>query len=317
MTDTVELKFSAEESRDLDHYRAQPGAWDVRVNQLGMGDFGSLVRSVELPGIIIYANHWNAACQIIGESPSDWFMLGAVYTRGRLGSHWCGQRIDQTVFACASPNKEVEFTIEERTQDLVILVRPKVLEKLSGFRLQKLIQNQQHIRFSTTSGLALVHFALDLIERLEVLPQLRLQPKFLANAQSNLLWHLEKCFAGMFNQDLMSTPKIRQKAFHASVFHVAQNPQKVTAWSMAQAAGVSQKTLEVAFRECIGMTPGKYLAIVRLNGVHKDLCQTNPSAKAITRIALDWGFSNFHRFRTAYRQLFGELPSQTLKSSRF
>jgi AraC family ethanolamine operon transcriptional activator len=84
---------------------------------------------------------------------------------------------------------------------------------------------------------------------------------------------------------------------------------------MAQAAGVSQKTLEVAFRECMGMTPGRYLSLIRLNGVHHDLSEAGASGKTITEIALNWGFTNATRFRTAYRELFGELPSQTINSS--
>jgi transcriptional regulator GlxA family with amidase domain len=83
---------------------------------------------------------------------------------------------------------------------------------------------------------------------------------------------------------------------------------------MAQAAGVSQKTLEVAFRECIGMTPGRYLTLVRLNRVHHQLASGRACELSVTDVLRVWGFSHPGRFAGAYRQLFGELPSRTLKA---
>jgi transcriptional regulator GlxA family with amidase domain len=81
---------------------------------------------------------------------------------------------------------------------------------------------------------------------------------------------------------------------------------------MAQAAGVSQKTLELAFRQALGMTPGKYLMLTRLNGAHHELADAIRGQHTVTEVALRWGFSHIGRFSGAYRQLFGELPSQTL-----
>jgi hypothetical protein len=53
------------------------------------------------------------------------------------------------------------------------------------------------------------------------------------------------------------------------------------------------------------MTPGRYLALSRLNGAHHDLMLAERSAKTVREIALNWGFTNFTRFRVAYRELFG------------
>ena len=68
--------FSIRESRDLDHYRAQPGNWSVQVNQLSRGSFGSHIRSVQLPGLIAYHNQWDCPAQVHGDSPDGWLMIG-------------------------------------------------------------------------------------------------------------------------------------------------------------------------------------------------------------------------------------------------
>jgi AraC family ethanolamine operon transcriptional activator len=314
VAEPVASGFSIVDSSDLDHYRAQPGNWNVQVNQLGKGIFSSFIRSIQLPGIRVYDNRWDAPCQVIGQSPDDWLMLGAVVTSGRAGAHWCGQHLSQEVFACTSPGKEIEFNIEQRAHDVVILIQPRLLELTCGSKALEFVRKNQHLRFDVLSGSAMVELVLDLLQRCETLQLLLQQPAIAARVRSNLLRALEECFAGMFQQGV-STPSIRANAFHAAVLHATHAPRQTSAWHMAQAAGVSQKTLEVAFRECIGMTPGRYMALIRLNGAHHDLLQTERGANTVERISLDWGFTNSSRFRVAYRELFGELPSRTLKSS--
>jgi len=313
VAESVESGFSIVDSSDLDHYRAQPGHWNVQVSQLGKGIFRSLVRSLQLPGITVYDNRWDAPCQVIGQSPHDWLMLGTVVTSGRAGAHWCGQHLSQEVFACTSPGREIEFNIERRAHDVVILIQPRLLELTCGSEALEFVRKNQHLHFDALSGLALLELGLDLLQRCETHSQLLQQPAISARVRSDLLWALEECFAALFQQDV-SKPSIREDAFHAAVLHATHAPQQTSAWHMAQAAGVSQKTLEVAFRECIDMTPGRYLALTRLNGVHHDVREAERCNKTITEISMNWGFTNPSRFRTAYRELFGELPSRTLNS---
>ena len=71
--------------------------------------------------------------------------------------------------------------------------------------------------------------------------------------------------------------------------------------------------METAFHEQMGLTPGKYLRIYRLNAAHRDLANANPALFTVTQIAYKWGFSNPGRFSQAHRKLFGELPSEVLK----
>jgi AraC family ethanolamine operon transcriptional activator len=77
-------------------------------------------------------------------------------------------------------------------------------------------------------------------------------------------------------------------------------------------AGVSERTLEYAFREQLGMSPVRYLKVRRLNRVRRDLLDPEPGPTSVTETALRWGFFDLGRFAGEYRSLFGELPSGTL-----
>ena len=80
---------------------------------------------------------------------------------------------------------------------------------------------------------------------------------------------------------------------------------------VCQAAGVSWRTLDYAFRELFGVTPKQYLQATRLDGVRKELHRRGPSAK-ISDIANNWGFWHMGQFAADYKRQFGELPSETV-----
>jgi AraC family ethanolamine operon transcriptional activator len=77
-------------------------------------------------------------------------------------------------------------------------------------------------------------------------------------------------------------------------------------------AGVSERTLVYAFREQVGMPPGRFLRLRRLNGARKELRAAEPRMERVTDVAMRWGFWQLGRFAGEYLRLFGELPSKTL-----
>jgi AraC-like DNA-binding protein len=85
---------------------------------------------------------------------------------------------------------------------------------------------------------------------------------------------------------------------------------------LCRATGVGERTLELAFKQTMGLTPVAYLARLRLHRVRDALQTPSRSAKTVSSIALDWGFWHFGEFSRAYRACFGELPSETLRRHR-
>lgn len=86
--------------------------------------------------------------------------------------------------------------------------------------------------------------------------------------------------------------------------------------TLCDVAGVSERTLEYAFRERFGLTPVRYLKLRRLNLVHRRLETPDPECESVTEVALACGFYDLGRFAGDYRELFDELPSETLARSR-
>ena len=82
---------------------------------------------------------------------------------------------------------------------------------------------------------------------------------------------------------------------------------------LCKIAKLSERNLQYGFKEYLGITPIRYLRLIRLNGVRRDLLISNNKKDRVVDVALNWGFIELGRFAREYRQLFQELPSATLK----
>jgi AraC-like DNA-binding protein len=82
---------------------------------------------------------------------------------------------------------------------------------------------------------------------------------------------------------------------------------------LCRVAGVSERALQNAFMEVMGLTPVAYLIRVRLHRVRQALRAATQGSTTVSAEALNWGFWHFSEFSRAYKNCFGELPSDTLK----
>jgi AraC family ethanolamine operon transcriptional activator len=82
---------------------------------------------------------------------------------------------------------------------------------------------------------------------------------------------------------------------------------------LCRVTGVSERTLEYAFKEITGLTPMTYLMRLRLHRVRQALLAATPESTTVSAEALNWGFWHFGEFSHAYKDCFGELPSDTLR----
>ncbi len=83
---------------------------------------------------------------------------------------------------------------------------------------------------------------------------------------------------------------------------------------LAAASEVSERTLRTAFKEYFGVGPARYLQLRKLHQVYRALLAAESGAVILNDVLLRYGVWEGGRFASQYRRLFGELPSQTLRS---
>lgn len=85
-----------------------------------------------------------------------------------------------------------------------------------------------------------------------------------------------------------------------------------TVRSLAAAAQVSVRALQMGFRQHLGTTPREYLLSVRMQRAREELVAAQRDTTTVARVVARWGLGHPGRFASLYRERFGELPSETL-----
>lgn len=112
--------------------------------------------------------------------------------------------------------------------------------------------------------------------------------------------------------DALAAPTPGRLVRRACALMRDHHDEALTVGDVAEALGVSVRTLQDAFRREAGTTPMAYLRECRLDAVHRVLREAGPET-SVTTVALKHGFAHMGRFACEYRARFGESPSTTLR----
>lgn len=136
---------------------------------------------------------------------------------------------------------------------------------------------------------------------------------------SRLLTALSAAIAGSHKEVSLPTKKSRSTSIamtKALEYVRGQQWGGTTVDDLALAADVTSRTLLRMFRQQLGMGPASYLKMRQLNIVRRALRGKLGSSSKITHIMSEHGVTEFGRFASEYKALFGERPSDTVARSR-
>lgn len=98
-------------------------------------------------------------------------------------------------------------------------------------------------------------------------------------------------------------------------FMRANMHQPLTLSDVAEATGISVRSLQYGFRRLRNITPLAYLREIRLEAARAEL--SSPlNMLSIKDVALKWGFTHMGHFASRYRAAFGETPSESARLGR-
>lgn len=116
-----------------------------------------------------------------------------------------------------------------------------------------------------------------------------------------------------------SSPKLLEatpRNIRAAIdFMHANLHQPLTVTEIAEAAGVSVRSLQAGFQQFQDTTPIAYLRRLRLEAVHTELSLAE-NRLPVGEVALKWGFTQMGRFAAQYLAAYGIHPSVTARSAR-
>ena len=220
------------------------------------------------------------------------------------------------------PGTQVEFVVEAGYKSVTVLVPPAVLES-------HWIGRQREGHFRVPRGMEVLEVdavhARGLFEWGERLANTAARQPTLFNGQEETLAAaqielLEMLLAALDTTTAPQRTRSDQtRQTHSRVVRLAEDyalahaGDRLYVTDLCVATGFSERTMQYAFQEVMGMSPLAYLTRLRLHRVRQALRMATQGSTTVSAEALNWGFWHFGDFSRAYRDCFGELPSETLR----
>ena len=140
-------------------------------------------------------------------------------------------------------------------------------------------------------------------------------------AKANAFAHIASVLLATFPNSALDDPAtdvsatVSTRSVRRALAYIDDNAHlPITVDDVAEAAGVSLRSLQYSFRSTLGSTPSQRLRRVRLARAHEELLVADPGRDTVSRIAHQWGFAHVGRFARQYRENYGTSPLDTLRS---
>jgi AraC family ethanolamine operon transcriptional activator len=302
-------------TRDIDEMAEGFPGWDLRFRQLGRGPFRGQLQFLDLGGIQVFRAAVNRMVHAEGWFPHSSFGFAPVLA-ANADAVWRGQRLKVGQVQLGVPGQQADHVTAAHDYQLVALTvdGARVREAasvLGGCDPEELLASSEAVTTSPAHCRALWADLVGLLNRVQARPDLLAQRGRLIE-QECLRRFLATLARPNHDRTACQPPNRARLVRRAEDYMQAKLGEPVSVLDLCQELAISERTLHHAFQEVRGMSPMAYFQAVRLNGVRQEL-KTAADTATVYEIAQRWGFWHTGEFAAAYRRLFGELPSQTLK----
>jgi AraC family ethanolamine operon transcriptional activator len=290
---------------NLEQFIQEVQHWDLDFRLLGAGGFQGRIKQVASRDVLVTYARFQCGLDQTGATPPGYCTFG-ILGKACNGFWWRGHQVTNNDLLVFPPSNELRsvshkdfevFTVSLRSAHLEQLVNDLGLGSHSD-RMREVIQLEPQIIQGLRELAGIIVSAKD-------------RPTSLAAAQvltEKLAVYTSKDFAAR-------KPSVRKRdlAINRVVEYVRSVPAPASELTrLCRIAGVSERTLQYAFKERYGIPPNVFVKRWNLNSARRLLLQASPAT--INDIATSLGFFHQGHFTADYRELFAELPSTTLGS---
>jgi AraC family ethanolamine operon transcriptional activator len=317
------VRLSTEDVSVKTEFSAVAG-WQAEYQQTGKGSFEGWIDICTQNEVIITRQFSNRAWIGRGTPPEDYISF-LIPVAGGERSVFQGRTLGDTDLFMMCPGSEGSLAVSDNSYLLGINIPKDRLRSLTQLNqnslsqpIDRLIGETRVIRFPERAYLDLIHAVKQI--------HLHSRNNNPVGASPMVLGELEELLiAGLcigFDDQLAIDPDARARQNHVRHYHRALDYIHVhltepLGWeTLCHQVGVSRRSLEYAFRNVSGVTPGQYIKLRRLAAARKMLVEADPAQTTVTSIALKYGFHHLGSFSIDYKSLYGESPSQTLQSRK-
>jgi AraC family ethanolamine operon transcriptional activator len=302
-------------ANDIEELNYAVWPWELAMRQLSAGRLDARLAFLQLDGLLLTRERWSHRVFATGATPPGYLVLGGPCTERTF--RWCDDETDSRHLAYAFGKTETEFLTRDRSHHWVLLVPlDRVTDRIGEAAVADAARQRHVLPCDPTISRnirAQVEAAHGTFGRQEDLLDDR---RLVDAAVSDLLDSVGTLLIGAHPEGGPSTPRKRYLACRRALHLVDELTHPIGVPELAKAVGVSRRVLERGFQETVNVSPQRYLRWNRMNRLHRELRGSHSPEATVTRLAHRWGFDELGRMAGDYRQLFGELPSETLDHDR-
>ncbi len=294
------MQIQLHDTVDVDQQLVIAG-WQEHYQQMSPGCFRGTVVHMELNGIDVYEERMNTRIEQHFHAPADSLVFSFDTRDGSL--------------YLLNEDTQNTWVTPENYNEVGVVIGPQYLKQLNTLNLSQLdglfltpLVSQQSQVFGrwlsrTLQQLAVKHSSIPeegLAQQLidDCLYILDCPSQTPDRASQKHLAHDRHLVQRVFDL-VMASPQEH--------FNVLQ---------LANGVGVSVRQLQQSFTSFTGVSPSQWQRLRRLNFARRDLLRMKPGDTSVAEVAMRWSFWHLGRFSQAYRNLFGELPSSTVRGVR-
>jgi AraC family ethanolamine operon transcriptional activator len=303
---------------DADDHAANLTAWKQLYDQLTPGRFSGSITELWLDGLQVFCETTSHTVRQTCEVwPGSWWFgiplhQGASVRIG--GAAFAGDSI-----AVRPGGAEFELLTPNRFQILGIVVQQKELTEYihatEGIEPPSVLSSQELLHTQPEMRSRAQWLLRQILDEVAATPELMLHAasrNAIRNSVMQMLTELCRPFMLMQPEDTALSSR------HALVSKIREqlldhHDAAISIPDICRNFFVSRRTLQNAFQQVVGMSPGAYLRVLRLNGVRRALRDSASPFTSVQEAACEWGFWHLSQFSCDYKRMFGELPSESLR----
>ena len=317
---TVELlNFKTTNPEELQSIISQEFTTIEHVEPMGK-EFYADYRAYTVGQLVITRDKFPHGISVIPIPGEKWLFL-EIPLRGQIQLSYRGKDIsvDHNSTCLIATDEPIHYRFQENTSHTTVGIDRRMLNAYA----QKLVNRQEEREFTfhpqllwTTPEAASFRRYLEFISQELVQGGSLFNSPLIATEIQNTIFSMLLTLSD--NNYLPLEKQLEEACLPAYVrqardYIEAHLSDPVSLADITAAAGVHVTTLLKGFKQHYEISPIAYLKQKRLEAAHKALLAAEPLTTSVTEVATQWGFFHLGRFARDYRQLFGELPSETLK----
>ena len=304
--------------RDADDHAAGLQHWQQEYEQLSGGTFSGTLDEVWFGNIQLFRERTNQVLHQTGRSWDGSRTIGVTLDAAGDGL-LSGTTLHADSLVTLEGGEPLDFRTPKQLDIIAVSTGAMELQEFArsmwDIDTEARLSTPGVLEQSVASARTLGAFLETLLNNIKARPQMLNYPQIRKVLEQEIFNQLAIAVrdAGPGKQAVATTSR-KCVVEKAKAYVLEHHDDLVTVTDLCKALNISRRTLQYSFESILDINPVAYLRAIRLNRVRRAL-KANAGCPDITvaDIAAHWGFWHLSRFAANYKQIFGELPSETLR----